>query len=222
MHYRKCTVKAISAIGASLAVLWPSHLSAQVQQYGSQGTAADQKPHTPPDLKKWKKAEVLQQAPDLPYLPKYPGHAVYDHSEAQRPNATSPRPTAYNLRYKVREDPDYVLDWYDTAFKEHGWTLMGTKTKLPKYRKGRLTAVRKEEGITCTVLVKPSSSPGYITDLSLRYFNTPVVKLTRLPSPAKLPGQLGKATGAPPITKPGSQSVNQPGRPSSQQPPGSR
>ena len=101
---------------------------------------------------------LVKQPMNLPDLPKYSGKAFFEGG-LMYPN--KPGGSAISLRYKVKEAPDTVLEWYRDTLKSNQWQVMQTKNQAS------VRAVRGKNGVV--VNVTPSKAPGYQSNLKISY-----------------------------------------------------
>ncbi|MBY0552305.1 MAG: hypothetical protein K2W95_33810 [Candidatus Obscuribacterales bacterium] len=107
------------------------------------------------------RVEQLKFAPTLAFVPTYTGRNFIS-KEAVRYTGL-PTGECYNLTYMMREDSAMVLNWYQDALRQSGWTVDDTTRS-----KFSLSATHAQ-GLCCLLFVRPTQSSGFATELTLRF-----------------------------------------------------
>jgi hypothetical protein len=165
----KCLTGSIICLFLSqLTLAGPGH-SQRAQAQGR--TSQSQNYQLPNLLKQRPQTTSTQHAPDefkpdkltgiieLPNVPNYTGHAVFVSGLKYPRDRSGMR---IGMTVGVREDENEVLEWYKSALKTYGWTVISANPN-DKY-----VSAAKDKN-TFTVRISPSKQPGFRTLVVLSY-----------------------------------------------------
>ncbi len=105
------------------------------------------------------KPDKLTGIIELPNVPNYTGHAVFVSGLKYPRDRSGMR---IGMTIGVREDENEVLEWYKSALKTYGWTVL-TANQTDKY-----VSAGKDRN-TFTVRISPSKQPGFRTLVVLSF-----------------------------------------------------
>jgi hypothetical protein len=106
---------------------------------------------------------TLKEAPPMPLLPAYTGKGMKFDSANTCPNFRFG--TSYTVRYRLKEAPDIVRDWYLGALTGSGWRVQGDQLS-----KTNIIAMHTKQKASCGIMVQPlSKMSAYKTMLMIQY-----------------------------------------------------